>query len=188
MVDEKKLIHGILAGDLKRFDALIKQYEKLVFHIAFRLTSNQADAEDICQEVFIKVYKNLSNFNFKSKLSTWISRIAYFTTVNHLKKYSNVNTTVHLDDIDDLLPADKSPEKELVQKDVSAYLNQLIDSMPLQYKTILTLFHLEEFSYREIEEITGWPEGTVKTNLFRARNLLKDKLQAYLKKEIDERH
>jgi RNA polymerase sigma-70 factor (ECF subfamily) len=187
MVDEKELVRKILAGDLRHFDMLIKQYEKLVFHIAYRLTNNQADSEDICQDVFIKVHKHLSQFNFKSRLSTWISRIAYFTTINYLKRYRNTNTAIHTDDIGDQLTVETNPETDLVRKDVSEYLKYLIDRMPIQYRIIITLFHLEEFSYKEIEEITGLPEGTVKTNLFRARKLLKDKLQTYLKKETDER-
>jgi RNA polymerase sigma-70 factor (ECF subfamily) len=184
MFDENEVIHKILNGDLKAFDMLVKQYERLVFHVVYRLTNDKEDAEDICQDVFIKIYKNLNTFAFQSKLSTWIARIAYLSSINHLKKYKKTTTTEYPEDIESYQSSAKNPENVLVQKDVAAYVNDLISQMPTKYKTVITLYHLDEFSYQEIENITGMPEGTVKTNLFRARKLLKEKLEVYLKHEV----
>ena len=89
MFNEEDVISGTLRGELRAFNLLVKQYEKLVFHVVNRMVTEQQDAEDICQEVFIKVHKNLGQFKFQSKLSTWIARIAYLTAITYLKKYKN---------------------------------------------------------------------------------------------------
>ena len=184
MFDEKEEIPKVLNGDLKAFDRLVKQYEKLVFHVIYRLVNDKEDAEDICQEVFIKVYKSLKSFAFQSRLSTWIARIAYLTAINHLKKNKRATLTTTLDDLDNYHFTEKNPENVLVEKDVVRYVNDLISLMPEHYRSVLTLYHLNEFSYQEIENITGMPEGTVKSHLFRARKLLKEKLELYLKYEV----
>jgi len=183
MFNEKEVISGVLNGDLRSFNLLVKQYEKLVFHVANRLVNEQQDAEDICQEVFIKVYKNLNQFKYQSKLSTWIARIAYLTAISYLKKHQKTYMQAYADDLDNYYFTDDNPQQLLIKKDVSAYVNHLIAKMPEQYRILLTLYHLDEFSYQEIESITGMPEGTVKSYLFRARKLLKEKLEIYLKND-----
>ena len=139
--------------------------------------------EDICQEVFIKIYKNLHRFKFHSKLSTWITRIAYLTAINYLKKYENKRQAEYPDNIDSYHFTEENPERDMIRKDRVNYVNQLVEQMPVQYRTVITLYHLNEFSCVEIEEITGIPEGTVKSYLFRARKLLKEKIELDLKKE-----
>jgi RNA polymerase sigma factor (sigma-70 family) len=177
MFDEKEIVSRILKGDFRAFERLVKQYEKLVFFVVNRLVYNQQDKEDICQDVFIKVHHSLPKFQFQSKLSTWIARIAYLTTVDYIKKSKKNQKADFPDDIDNYHFTEDSPESELVKKDTLAYVNLLIAQMPLQYRTVLTLFHLNEFTCPEIEQITGIPEGTVKSHLFRARRLLKEKIE-----------
>jgi len=142
-----------------------------------RLVYNQQDKEDICQDVFIKVHHNLSKFQFQSKLATWVARISYLTTVDYIKKSKKNQNSDFPDDIDKYHFTENSPESEVVKKDTAAYVNLLIEQMPLQYRTVLTLYHLNEFTCPEIEQITGIPEGTVKSHLFRARRLLKEKVE-----------
>ena len=86
MTDQKTLVDNILAGDQNAFKTLIGQYQRLVTHFVFRMVPSQADREDICQEVFVKIYQHLDRFRFDSSLSTWIGRIAYNTCLNHLEK------------------------------------------------------------------------------------------------------
>lgn len=182
MFDEKELVAKIINGDLRAFELLVKQYQKLVFHVVNRLINNQEDAEDVCQEVFILVHKTIGKFRFESKLSTWIARIAYVTAINYLRKYRKNNMSDS--QIEQFHFTEENPQNLLSKKEESNYVNMLIDQMPEQYKTVLTLYHLNGFSYQEIEEITQMPEGTIKSYLFRARKLLKEKLSVYLKKEL----
>lgn len=184
MFNEREAIPKILDGNLRAFDLLVKQYERLVFHVCLKLVNSNSEAQDICQEVFIKVFKNLKSFGYQSKLSTWIARIAYLTALNHIKKNKRDRFDPYPTDIENYHFTLDDPEHELINKDVNRYVNHLMAQLPHQYRMVLTLFHLEEFSYQEIEEVTGLPEGTIKSYLFRGRKVLKEKLAHYLKNEI----
>jgi RNA polymerase sigma-70 factor (ECF subfamily) len=184
MFNEKEVVTRIINGDIRAFELLVKQYEKLVFYVIHRIVKDQNTAEDICQEVFIKLHRSLVRFNFQSKLSTWIARITYLTAINYLRKYNREWITDYPDNIENYHFTGETPEQLLTKKDVANYVEQLVLELPEKYRTVLTLYHLNEFSCVEIEEITGMPEGTVKSYLFRARKLLKEKLQAYLKNEL----
>jgi len=184
MFNERDIVTKVLKGDTRAFELLVKQYERLVFHVIRRLITEQEDIEDICQEVFIKVHKGLFRFNFQSKLSTWIAQVTYFTAVNYLKKYKNKQVDSYPDDIENYHFTNDNPEQLLTKKEAANYIEELIMQLPEKYKTVITLYHLNEFSCEEIGEITGMPEGTIKNYLFRARKLLKEKLEVYLKKEL----
>lgn len=183
MLNEKEIVSRIMKEDFRAFELLVKTYEKLVFFVINRLVYDLQDKQDICQEVFIKVYKNLPQFKFESKLSTWIARIAYLTAINYLKKYKRGQEAEFPENIDNYHFTDENPEQVFTKKNLAEYVNQLILQMPLPYRTALTLYHLNEFSCKEIEQITGTPEGTVKSNLFRARKLLKEKIEKDFKNE-----
>jgi RNA polymerase sigma factor (sigma-70 family) len=181
MIDDKPLINKILVGNKKAFQSFIEEYQRLVSHIVFRMVSNRADREDICQDVFLKVYQNLGGFKFESKLSTWIAKIAYNTCISYLEK-----KRVPL--FDDLSSENKSMESisdcsirpdELTEgREISSLLQKEIEKMPVHFRTILTLYHLDQMSYNQIGQTMGLPQGTVKSYLFRARKLLRDKLMA----------
>lgn len=182
MQNEKETISRILSGDLNAFKVLVKQHERLVISMVKRIVLDQEDVHDLCQEVFIKVYKNLYNFKYHSKLSTWIGQIAFTTAVNHEKKVSGIkNITVDIAAFENSYQTTDNPESILLQKNTSAFIRGEVAKLPLPYRTILTLYHLQELSYGEIGKLTGMPEGTVKSYLFRARKLLKDKLAKHLK-------
>jgi len=183
MLDEKELVSKVLKGDLVAFKTLVEQYQNLVFCVIRRVFREDEDVEDVCQEVFIKVHQHLARFKFQSKLSTWIAQITYRTALNYLKKQKRNLISVPTKPIEDVFLSSENIEQKLNDLDVAAYLEKLIAQLPEQYKLVLTLYHLKEFSYQEIEVITGMPEGTVKSYLFRARKMLKDKLANYLKNE-----
>ncbi len=173
MFNEKELVSSVLKGNLHAFSLIVKQYERLVFHVVSRLVNSSRDQEDICQEVFIKIHRNLHTFQFQAKLSTWVARIAYLTAINYLKKHHKQAFT---EITDEHYFTGDDPQQALIKKDRTAYIHAMIKKLPEQYRIVLTLYHLEEFSYQEIETITGMPEGTVKNYLFRARKLLKEEL------------
>jgi RNA polymerase sigma-70 factor (ECF subfamily) len=102
--------------------------------------------------------------------------------LNHLKKVSKKkNLTSDIAEFENYHHVTDDPESILLKKNTAAFIQSEIGKLPLKYRTVLTLYHLNELSYNEIEEITGMPEGTVKNYLFRARKLLKDKLEKYFK-------
>jgi RNA polymerase sigma-70 factor (ECF subfamily) len=178
-MNDAELVQQVLSGNENAFRFLVAKHERLVLHVAGRVIQSQDDVKDVCQEVFIKVFRKLKHFRGDSRLSTWIATIAYNTSISHIRKkmrqpeYSYDEQPALVSGEEDTLPAQGLAEKEEIKK----YLLQLIEELPVHYRTVLTLFHLEEFSYKEIEQITAMPEGTIKSYLSRARKILKGKLE-----------
>jgi RNA polymerase sigma-70 factor (ECF subfamily) len=175
-MNDSELINQILNGNMNAFTFLVSRYQKLVVHITGRLIQRQDELEDVCQDVFLKVYQNLGKYRNECKLSTWIATIAYNTSINYLRKFKK-GDEVNQDDSISLRNLTDFVNHDYEQKDLHRYIREQIENLPIHYRTVLTLFHLEEFSYQEIEQITGMPEGTVKSYLFRAKALLKEKLK-----------
>ncbi len=183
-MDDHALVSRIISGDKQAFRLLIKQHERLVAHMVSRLVDRNEDREELCQDVFLRVYEKIGDFNFQSKLSTWIATIAYRMGINHLRKKK-----IELSDIPEdgsftahFISSDDAQES-MEDNEIEEMTLKLIDGLPTHYKTILTLYHVDQMNYGEIGEVTGMPEGTVKNYLFRARNLLKEKVKKYLGKE-----
>lgn len=191
--DERTVVRKILSGDTGAFRDIITQYQKLVSHIVFRMVSHGTDREELCQDIFIKVYRNLASFKFQAKLSTWIGRIAYNTCINFLKK----KKVPLLDDIvvDKTTEGNKidggealtyfsegfsaklpTQDEEIEVGELRANLEREIAALPIQFRALITLFHIDEFSLKDISEMMNMPEGTVKSYLFRARKILKKRL------------
>lgn len=182
-MDDRILVTRIIDGDLHAFRVLINQNEKLVAHMVGRLIKHDGEREDLCQEVFIRVYEKLSEFNFQSKLSTWIATIAYRHAINHLRKRKIVTEQIEDAVLQEKFLTEVNPEITLSENDMDEFMMLLIDALPASYKTVLLLFHKDNLRYSEIAAITGMPEGTVKNYLFRARNILKEQLLKQIGKE-----
>lgn len=180
-MDEELLVKNILAGDQQAFSLLISHYSKLVLQIVARLIDNDQDREELCQDVFVKVFEKLDKFNFESKLSTWIATIAYRMAINVLKRKKIKQREEDLDAI-----AFKIGDEDLSieQGDFTKFVHELINQMPENYRVALTLFHIEGFSYPEIVAVMDVPENTVKSYLFRAREKLRTLVQPYIGTEI----
>lgn len=163
-MDEKQLVHQVLSGSDSALRLLISKYERLVMHMVARVVNDDMDREELCQDVFVKVYEKLGTFHFDSKLSTWVATIAFRMAVNFAKKKK-------LDQVDiDEVSFKVGEEINTVEDDdMKSFILQMVDQLPLNYKTVLTLFYLDGFSYPEIVEVTGMPEGTVKNYIHRAR-------------------
>ena len=186
-LDEKSLVKSVLSKDRTSFEMLINQYKGLVIHIVMPLIKNEADREDICQDVFLKVYENLHTFLFKSKLSTWIGNIAFNTAINFNRKrrsvlisgalVSSINDENKVVDYESLIADDTSPaDILLIKKEDKLLLEREIEKLSAIQKTILLLFHQDELKIDEISAVLEMPVNTVKSHLFRARTNLKDAL------------
>jgi RNA polymerase sigma-70 factor (ECF subfamily) len=185
--DLTQILEEIQNGNVDAFIKIIEEYKKLVAHIVFRMVGNPADREDLGQEIFIKVYQNLSKFRFESKFSTWISKIAYNTCLNFLNKKSTQISKTYASiekDWDISLSNQLTPLSELEESELKNRLNQEIMNLPVHYRMAITLFHLQELSYQEISEIMNIPEGTVKSYLYRARQCLKEILEKEYQSQV----
>jgi RNA polymerase sigma-70 factor (ECF subfamily) len=181
MTDDQAFVSRVKNGDKMAFRQLIQQHERLVAHMIGRIVKQAEDREEICQDVFLKVFDKLAEFNFQSRLSTWIAIIAYRHAINHVRKQKLAMEEWPDDDRwADRFIESENPEGLLVDKDLDGWVVKLIEQLPVHYRTVLTLYHLEGMNYQEIGEVTEMPEGTVKNYLFRARNLLKEKVKQQL--------
>ncbi len=178
--DDRQLVQKILGGDTRAFKEFVNDYKRLVAHVVFRMVTNPNDREDLCQDVFVKAYQNLQSFQFQSKLSTWLARIAYNTCINYLEK----KKVPLLDDatpdeitLEDFASTTHDPHVLAEEADASTFIRKHIEALPVLYRTVITLYHLEDMKYAEIAEILKIPEGTVKSHLFRARSMLKKRLK-----------
>ncbi|WP_347838354.1 sigma-70 family RNA polymerase sigma factor [uncultured Draconibacterium sp.] len=178
-MNDAQLVQQVLNGNSHAFRFLVSKHQRLVMHVVGRVIQQEDELEDICQEVFIKVFKQLKRFRGDAKLSTWIATIAYNTAITHYRRLKRRGELSYSEE-PKLILSEKDPglnQKRIEQEEAKKYLLQLIETLPVNYRTVITLFHLEEFSYKEIEEITGMPEGTIKSYLNRARKLLKGKIE-----------
>ncbi len=176
---DQQLVEEILGGNKELFRLFISRYERLVRHVVSRMLTNSTDCDDLAQDVFVKVYQNLSGFQFNSKLSTWVGRIAYNSCLNHLdKKRALLVGDLGSDDVtmDSWSDPGSITEGLAENNDIAVRISTEIDRLPVIYGTILSLFHLQEMRYAEIAELLSLPEGTVKSYLFRARKMLKERL------------
>lgn len=184
---DQRLVKAVLNGDRNAFGLIIKQSEGLVAQIIFKMISSPGDRKDIAQDVFLKAFKNLPGFKFKSKLSTWIGQIAYNTCLHYIEKKKLVLSDNFGKDGE--LPADhisedlqNGSEEILFNKELRTILHLEIERLKPLYKTLISLYHQEDLSYAEIAEITSLPEGTVKNYIFRARKALKENIQSKYKR------
>ena len=177
-MDDATLIAQVQAGHTHANRFLIEKYKNLVWHMVLRMVSQQEDVEDLCQEVFLRVFKDIGKFRGESKLSTWIGTIAYNMSVTYLRKKGR-NILVTVEDYAPVtagMPAEESADKTFDKNNMKKIVHQIIDSLPVQYRTVITLFYLEELSYKEIEEITGMPDGTIKSYLNRGRQAIRERI------------
>ncbi len=188
---EYKLIKKCSKGDLNAFEELIKKHEKKAFNIALKMLKNRDDAMDISQEAFIKVYKSIGSFNFKSSFSTWLYRVVVNTCLDFIKKekkivYSIDNPIQTKDgEIHREIEDNKNIPEDIFEKKLNKQLvHNSIQKLNDIHKTAIILRDIEGFTYKEISEITDCSLGTVKSRIKRGRDYLKHIIVKEMKQSI----
>ena len=183
LISDKLLVERILRGSTQAFAVVVKDTERLVAQIVRKLVPNEEDQKDLVQDIYLKAYQNLSSFKFQSRLSTWIGTIAYNASVNYLEKKK-----IQLYDIDlvheNNLVSPDCIETGIFTIESNQILMKEIDKFPPLYKTLISLYYIEELPNKEIAKITNLPEGTIKSYLYRARKLLKESMENNYKNAI----
>ena len=189
-VDYKKLtdyelIQGCLDGDNSYFNELLGRYKNLVYSVVLRMVNDREEANDLAQEVFIKLYKNLARYQPEYKFSTWVIKIV----TNHVIDYRRRKKQefVDIDDIGSKIPGrpQDNPEYAFEMKELSKLLKNLLEDLPEMYRVPIVLYHQQGLSYQEISDITNEPLSKIKNRIFRGRKMLKESLQG-LKKGVIE--
>jgi RNA polymerase sigma-70 factor (ECF subfamily) len=183
---ERLLLARLLERDEQAFSEIVRLYGDKVFSLIYRMIGNRHEAEDVAQEVFITVFKTIDGFRGEAKFSTWLLRIAANQTKNRIKYLARRPTEgVDLDDAGQARaaasPAGPSmqahidgPEALLEAAEIEALMQRAIGELDEEHRLLVILRDVEELSYQEIGEITGLPEGTIKSRLHRARLAIKE--------------
>lgn len=175
---DNSLIKLVLAGDKKSFAKLVSFYRKKIEAVGMSFFKNKNDCDDFVQEVFIKIYTNLGYFQRKSSFSTWITAIAYNTAINAKNRRKEF---VSLSDEKEQLLQDKDfpPEKKEIRRITKEAVNEALKHLPEAYAMCVELYFYYDNSHAQISEITGIPVNTVKSHIFRAKKILKEKLKEF---------
>jgi RNA polymerase sigma-70 factor (ECF subfamily) len=190
---ERMLLRRLRERDERAFRELMEEHRDRVFNLTYRMLGNRAEAEDVAQEVFIAVFKTVDGFREEAKLSTWIYRVA----VNHCKnriKYlarRHQRDQTELDDTNDPggdgegavsgpTSAPRRPDRQVEGAQIDKLMQEAIAELEEDHRVLVVLRDLEDLSMEEICEITGLPDGTVKSRLHRARLALRKKIQKHL--------
>jgi RNA polymerase sigma-70 factor (ECF subfamily) len=161
-------IQRIKAGDIQAFSAIVSNYQQMVFTIVLKIVENREDAEDITQEIFIKVFKSLEHFKEESEFSTWLYRIAYNTTLSELRKKKLFFTSIN-DDLAEEIQAEETAE-EIEMK--LQYLDQTLKKLSPNEIFLVTLYYMDEQSIENISKISNLSVSNVKVKLHRIRKKL----------------
>lgn len=171
-------------GEMLAMDELLKRYKNPVYHFALRLTNNASEAQDIAQEVFLKVHEARDTYEPSGKFSTWIFTIAHNLCISRLRKKKWLSFWPrNKDDPDELVEMqspDPSPQEIAAKDDFSGTLKECIQSLPFLQREALVLREFQNLDYSQIARILKKPQGTVKTLIHRARQSLKIKLLPYI--------
>jgi RNA polymerase sigma-70 factor, ECF subfamily len=163
------LIALVLSGRGEAFGTLVERYERAVYHLAYRTLREVEEAKDACQEAWLKAYRALASFRPGAKFATWIFTICYRVCCDRLAKRKRFTG----EEPPDVADPGAGPEGAFVASEEAARLRAAIAALPEKYRAVITLFHLQGKQYEEIAAVLGLPLGTVKTHLFRAKDLLR---------------
>lgn len=180
---DEELIEHIINGNTELYAELISRYQNKVYSTAYSYTRDYEEAKDLTQEIFIKVYNNLSGFQNKSQFSTYLYRVAVNRCIDWTRKKRPKTISIlfsqddeNVDIYDFIADYDSNPEEILLRQENSDLIRQEINKLPEIYNTVMIMYYFQDLSPQEISDILEVPRKTIDTRLFRARNLIKKRL------------
>jgi RNA polymerase sigma-70 factor (ECF subfamily) len=179
--DDVALVSACRVGDQDAFAQLVQRHQRYVFNLVFRMLEQYEEANEVTQETFLAAWQGLSGFRGDARFSTWLYRIAYNCALKQLeqrKRDQALRLAIQAEQVEKCRDNDQRIEAEIDAHDRWAMVGEYLSSLPAKYRIVLILRHLQEKTYEEMAEILTMPIGTIKTHLFRARSLLKERLEA----------
>ncbi len=177
--DDNALISQVLRGDLKAYRTIVERHQARVFYLGLKFFHNPEDSEDFAQDVFLRCFEKLKTFRGKVPFSAWLYRIAINLAVN--KYRFNLRRLLEAELDVQTLSHNYSPESKLLEYDLKERVREVLKELPDVYNVVLKMHYFEGFSYPEISEITEMPVNTIKSHIFRAKKIIKDKLAQYIR-------
>lgn len=187
--EQPEWLEKVRQNDIYAWEKLVKEYENMVYHIAYRMMQNEQEAKDISQEIFIKVYRNLPRFDEKSTFSTWLYRIAINTCIDALRKNKTKQTISweqHIEQNETITYTTETPEEICLQKEKQNNIMEALQNLSPEHKAVILMRDIQDMTYGEIAECLSVSLGTVKSRIARAREQFKKEFLA--KKELFTTH
>ena len=188
--NDADLVRQTLCGETAAYNALVLRYQRQVYNLAYRMLGNAEDAGDLVQETFLRAYGALASFRQDASFLTWLYKIASNLCIDQLrsrKAKGALSLDVELEEGRE--PAADSrhcgPEDSAVRDAVQEVVHRAILNLPEKYRVVVVMRHLQDMSVDEIARTLDLPTGTVKTHLFRARDMLRGRLRSVLEVETD---
>ena len=183
--DDQQIIDKVLNGDTNAFSSLVEKYKDMVFSLAIKVTKNREEAEEVSQDSFIKAFKSLKNFKGDSKFSTWLYKIAYNNCMDRIKKNARRYNTDAIDEVvENKIKATEDTMQMIERKERAILMNECMEELPEDERSILWLFYYKELSLKEIIEVTSLSQTNLKVKLHRARKKLLAIVQQRVEPEI----
>jgi RNA polymerase sigma-70 factor (ECF subfamily) len=179
---DAELVSRCLDGDSSAFEEIVTKYKRLVYSVVYKMIPDREEVNDVSQEVFIRLYKSLEKYNPQYKMSTWIVKITSNLCLDTLRKKKQ--DTVSLDNAIGVSSDVDTPEETLLKNQKTLIIKNAINELPDKYKILITLFHSNGMSYEEMTKILNEPMSIIKNRLYRARLMLKEKLDSARKEEV----
>lgn len=176
--EEHRLIQRCQQGDRSAYEQIFLKYKDTVYNVAYGMLSNVEDTQDMTQDVFLHVFEKINQFRFKSSFSTWLYRIAVNMCISKLRKRKRrTQNIVGLQDYYSQTDSPKTPEDELMKKELQSQVQQALKTLSESHRTILTLREMDGLSYKELAEVLQCSVGRVKSRLHEARMELRRKIE-----------
>jgi RNA polymerase sigma-70 factor (ECF subfamily) len=181
---DRVLVAAVLAGKRGAFETLVRDHQRLCWHIINRMVRHPDDTRELCQDTFLRVHRYLHQYRFESALKTWIGQVAYSVARRHLERKRIPLAEPAADEdsssLVERVADDFDVETSSADAEAGAMLRAEIEALPPLQRTVLTLYHFDELPIAEIAGITGLTAGTIKSHLFRCRARLRERLQVRL--------
>ena len=182
-IDTALLVQRFQAGEIEAFDEIVNRYRRIIYRMAYYFTHNGEDADDISQDVLLKVFRSLNGFRGSSTFDTWLWRITMNTCLDHLRKQPDIealDTSSYTSYKCSLGICRELPDSSTEMAELLSVISKAVGRLPDKQKTTFMLRHYEDLSLDEIAESLTCAVGTVKANLFHARRNLRDLLSHYV--------
>ena len=180
--DEAQFVAASKQGDQDAFAQLVLRYQRRIFNLVFRMLQHYEEACEVTQEAFLAAWQGLPSFRGDARFSTWLYRIAYNCALKQLeqrKRDKALQVVVQAEQVVANTCLEEPVDAALERHARQALVHEHLSELPAKYRIVLVLRHLQEMTYEEMAEILSMPIGTIKTHLFRARNLLKERLEKF---------
>jgi RNA polymerase sigma-70 factor, ECF subfamily len=182
-LSDEQIIRKVQKGNFELYSLIIERYQDKIFSIGMRFFYDRDDSADFCQEVFLKTFNKINSYKEIAPFKYWLVKLAYNQAINMKKSRPDLIMNV---DYEDIKSGAELPEKTHIYNEIKKTLTEEISRLPERYRVCLDFYFFLGLKYHEISEITGFPVNTIKSDVFRAKNMLRQSLKGTIAEEYYE--